>query len=517
MNDTKIICPICGEALTLADEFCSNCGRRMFKKTKQRLDNQNHQSVWQLSSTARAVVLFCLSLILCVFSFLPLTKFAIPNNEGDLFYQADVVDSYIYFVESFRTRTQENVKDTYAFEMFYEKGELLEDDDIWPSNTKPNRQAQKISDDFVHYYFRINLMLEDNKIDIITIVSFVSSALYTIAVFGFVLFSLLNMINTFMRKRSFIRQCFYLLSVIPCLALIASFAMTDYDGFMNLAISKRMLGIGLILTLLISLSALVFFVIQRISVERARKRVKPALVVKYALVAISSLLLVVTLVMPMLSVKLKLDFAGDDRAKTVKRSFYAEYFADYVFTEEEFAWYEENEKNESNAKRVSEGKAKLDSFLESTASVSSDYVKRGAADGAIKRMTRHATAMSIINVQCVKGIAGIYILTALLGFSALLLFCNSMGYLLLGYEKRKTIQVTKIFCIALAVLNIVAMIVCVCMQNYFFNMVNLEYTIATRIGMGNIVGILVTLLLVATYFVGIGAKKTNSDEEALIL
>ena len=124
MDDTKIICPVCGETLTPTDEFCSNCGRRMFKKNKDKTQGEGSKLHWHLSNTSRAVVLFALSLILCVFSFLPLTKFVLAN--GDNFaYQGDVMDSYIYFVESFRTRTLENVKDTYAFEKLNEENDRL--------------------------------------------------------------------------------------------------------------------------------------------------------------------------------------------------------------------------------------------------------------------------------------------------------------------------------------------------------------------------------------------------------
>ena len=131
----------------------------------------------------------------------------------------------------------------------------------------------------------------------------------------------------------------------------------------------------------------------------------------------------------------------------------------------------------------------------------------------LQNMMKHAAAFPLSNVKMAKSFVGVYLLCALVGFCASLLFCGSMRYLLLGYEKKRSAKVIKIICACLSILNSSLIITYICLSNYFFEAVDLEYVVSTRVNIGVVLSVVLVVALLATCFIRTKEKKQRVYEK----
>ncbi len=236
-------CSSCGTPLTEGVLFCSHCGKKIETQAPaplvgeapaaesldvgQAVENivqpiatpavkkpKKKPQVKKIAKIVRASILVALSLLMCIFAFLPIFTYEIDledllgsfggnaSIDEDLEWKVTPIDTIVFLTDSFHSETEEELEDSELYEDMEETEEALTE---WISDYNEDdgidREGHRLFRKLTYYSFRLILRSEESAFSVDLLVCAILSLIYVLLGIALFVFSVLRLLGTVLPVR----------------------------------------------------------------------------------------------------------------------------------------------------------------------------------------------------------------------------------------------------------------------------------------------------------------------------
>ena len=448
MNQEVLVCPICGEEMPSTQRFCGNCGTSLRKNQKKK--KKDIAKFFKPTHIVRGVILLVISLVLLVFSFMPMVRYGydVWDEEGEkAYYTVSTIDAIVYFFEARRNRTDENIEDTYVYREFYAEGERLD------KLQENSREANKLVNKIVHYNSRLYLMHVENRPNVSITSAFIISLAYIFTCIIFFAFAAKNVVNLLSRRRALTKPCLRIFFVIPFLAAMLPFVM---PGAYGISTPKKETSLYLLLSLIIAVLGIVYFLIVKVTLVREKKSIDKKRFVRHLCAVVLAFSLIIFMLLPVLFVELNMQFKDNKHKKYLIRPVDAEHFQMYDMSGKEIALYSESFSGYENCK------TEMMELVEYFKYLTVSDMRKGEGDSVVSALVFEGVITSFWDIGAARVFEYVTVFMLLASVGALLIGVNSLSYIMLDSYNRIVTKIGKILCVVCTLVSVIAIVgICV--------------------------------------------------------
>lgn len=358
MLNSKKFCLYCGKTLPRDALFCFECGKEQAldtdlpRKVSSAVRQPQKRSVF---SIIKAFLLLFVSISLVVTAFLPVFSVNVQYDKDNSFSSSiSAIDAFDLFIYSFDELSEKDLKKEYEeIEKRTEEYSLQIPPEIDAKGSISETSKENLSE-LMMLTARTNYRRDGVSAPTVLWAAMILFVLYLLACAALLVFSVVYLILAFASPRmceKAYRGSVTVLTAVPVLITAFYYALSAGLSSAFTADGAKSLGIslGFILPLAISCAAVLFFIISNLihRLTNKEKESKPKILPRI-LAAVASVLIIVSLFMPIMSSSARTVFAeNDDKKETVIFSHYSDFFTRLHVSEDDFEYYKDlsNSKN----------------------------------------------------------------------------------------------------------------------------------------------------------------------------
>lgn len=325
MTDQKQICDVCKSLNEENAKFCAMCGASLSKENesvvivKKKRKKKEGANKYPIRILLRNCALLLISLLLVVFTFLPVYKVEVPIEKETVSVRYSLFDTFSHFIASQREWDKEDIEDSeLREEMLEESEELYEDLDFedFRLTRRQERKVEKIAKRAV----LLALSNENATASAALIISFALCVVFFLLCIAVFVLALLNFIFFLLQKGNVFRVTVILISALA--AMIPAIYMANISGYLSYfgnAMNECEMGGGLILPLILSLAVIIYIGVEKIILTKRLDSVGGT--IKKGAVLILALLVLIISFLPIMSLEADVLLKGKTNKREISISF----------------------------------------------------------------------------------------------------------------------------------------------------------------------------------------------------
>ncbi len=265
------ICAVCKTENASDARFCQTCGTALKQNTDVefviRKQKERTKAKYPVRILLRNIILVLVSLLCLVFTVLPAYTTKTDLYGEKITAKYSVYDTFIHLWASGQDLDDEDLEDTHIYETLHEDyEELLEDPDWNDDDTelKLSKKEKTLAARIAKNFRILTLLSEETEASASLIISFVAAIIFLLILIATFIFALLNLILFFSRKGNMFRMATGFVALAA--AMIPAVYMASISGYLayGYANIKTSMGAGLIISLILLLSVIIYIGIDRI-------------------------------------------------------------------------------------------------------------------------------------------------------------------------------------------------------------------------------------------------------------
>ena len=325
-STTNHICKRCGTELELNQFFCPCCGKRRQNSTAPRGENRSIVN-WITHSVSLIVALFFI--ILAFSPTIVYKDIEISDDVGKVDFSLSAIDNILLCFDAMRALDDDELYDSNLYEKFEELTENSDD-----LSKKEARQILKL-------VCRLNLQREETTFLPQYAISATISLIYILFALIFLAVTTTDFVFFAIGqgKCQLSRAVLTMLAAIPALALASSLTFSTSFN-LNQAYKSSLSGAVITLTV-ISLLALAFLTVKHYFFDKKRPAVSVKAIVKRSLALVASILMMLSVLLPLASYEVKATFEGSSKPTKLSRELDISFFENFALSESELEMYQD--------------------------------------------------------------------------------------------------------------------------------------------------------------------------------